>query len=121
MNGRVLIGAGIVVALGGCGDEEAQYTYADSSDCFKGVGKTQVVGTDSRSAGQAVRISEQGGKTYDVLFLPSGSNAKSYAEKLKIPKGILHTKGNAIVYGHQTGTGPAVSEDDVSEVEKCLA
>jgi hypothetical protein len=56
-----------------------------------------------------------------VLFLPSGSNAKSYAERLKIPKGILQTKGNAIVYGHQIGTGPAVSEEEVNEVEKCLA
>ena len=120
MNGRVLVGAGIVVALAGCGDEETQYTYANSSDCFKDVGETRVVGTRSTS-GQAVRISAQGGKTYDVFFLPNGSNAKSYAEKLKIPNGILHTKGNAIVYGHQMGTGPAVSEDEVNEVEDCLA
>ena len=68
-----------------------------------------------------MRISAGGGKTYDVLFLPSGSKAKSYVKQLNVKTGVLHTKGNAIVYGHQIGTGPAVSEDEVKEVEKCLA
>jgi hypothetical protein len=120
VNGRVLIGAGIVVALAGCGDEEAHYTYSNSADCFKDLGKTQVMGTGSTS-GQAVRISADADKTYDVLFLPSGSKAKSYVKQLENPKGVLHAKGNAIVYGHQTGNGPPVSEDDVKAVEKCLA
>ena len=121
MSGRILIGAGIAVALAGCGDEEAHYTYSNSAGCFKDVGKTQVVGNDSASAGQAVRISADGGKTYDVLFLPSGSKAKSYVKQLDVKTGVLHTKGNAIVYGHQTGTGPAVEEEDLEQVEKCLA
>jgi hypothetical protein len=120
VNGRVLIGAGIVAALAGCGDEEAHYTYSNSSDCFKDVGKTQVMGTGSTS-GQAVRISADAGKTYDVLFLPSGSEAKSYVKQLDVKTGVLHTKGNAIVYGHQTGTGAAVEEEDLEQVEKCLA
>ena len=47
--------------------------------------------------------------------------AKSYVKQLDVKTGVLHTKGNAIVYGHQIGTGPAVSEDEVKEVEKCLA
>ena len=94
--------------LAGCGDEKTHYTYENSSACFKKIGKTQVVGNDSSSAGQAVRISADGGKTYDVLFLPSGSKAKSYVKQLDVTTGVLHTKGNTIVYGHQTGTGAAV-------------
>ena len=118
MSGRLLLGAGIAVALAGCGgDEESHYTYAQSIDCFKDMGKTQVLGTDNN----AVRIGGGGGKAYDVLFLPSGSQAKSYVKKFKVPNGVLQTKGNAIVYGHQIGTGPAVTGDDVNEVEKCLA
>jgi hypothetical protein len=119
MTGRLLLGAGIAVVLTGCGDEKTQFTYASSGDCFKDIGKTQPVG--GTASGQAVRISADGGKTYDVLFLPSGSEAKSYAKQLDVQTGVLHTKGNAIVYGHQTGTGPAVEEDDVKQVEKCLA
>ena len=99
------------------GGDESHYTYANSSDCFKDIGKTQVMGTDAN----AVRITAGGGKAYDVLFLPSGSRAKSYVKQLDVKTGVLHTKGNAIVYGHQIGTGPAVSEDEVKEVEKCLA
>ena len=121
MTCRVLLGAGIVVVLAGCGDDTTHYTYANSSDCFKKIGKTQVVGNDSSSAGQAVRISDDGGKTYDVLFLPSGSKAKSFVKQLDVKTGVLHTKGNTIVYGHQTGTGTAVEEDDLKQVEKCLA
>ena len=69
-----------------------------------------------------MRISADGGKTYDVLFLPSGSEAKSYVKQLDVKTGVLQTKGNAIVYGHQTGKGgSAVTEDEVKEVEKCLA
>ena len=68
-----------------------------------------------------MRISADGGKTYDVLFLPSGSKAKSYVKQLDVKTGVLQTKGNAIVYGHQTGTGSAVTEDEVKEVEECLA
>lgn len=117
MTGRLLLGAGIVVVLTGCGDDKTHYTYASSSGCFKDIGKTQVMGTDT----SAVRISADGGKTYDVLFLPSGSDAKSYAKQLDVKTGVLQTKGNAIVYGHQTGTGPAVQEQDVKEVENCLA
>ena len=117
MNGRLVLGAGVAVALAGCGGNETHYTYGKSIDCFKDVGKTQVLGTENN----AVRISGDGGKAYDVLFLPSGSQAKSYVKKFKIPNGVLRTKGNAIVYGHQIGTGPAVSEDEVKEVEKCLA
>jgi hypothetical protein len=115
MNTWPVLGAGLVVTLAGCGGGESHYTYANSSDCFKDIGKTRVVGTD------AVRISADGGKTYDVLFLPSGSKAKSYVKQLDVKTGVLQTKGNAIVYGHQTGTGPAVTEDDVKAVEKCLA
>jgi hypothetical protein len=117
VTGRVLLGAGIVLVLTACGDDEARYTYGNSSDCFKQIGKTQVMG----SATNAVRISAEGGKTYDVLFLPSGAKAKSYVKQLDVKTGVLETKGNAIVYGHQTGTGPAVEEDDVKQVEKCLA
>ena len=118
MTGRLLLGAGLVVVLAACGeDKAAHYTLASSSACFKDIGKTQVMG----KATNAVRISADGGKTYDVLFLPSGSKAKSYVKQLDVKTGILETKGNAIVYGHQTGTGPAVEKDDVKQVEKCLA
>jgi hypothetical protein len=119
VTGRLLLGAGIAVVLTGCGEDKTHYTYGSSSDCFKDIGKTQTVG--DATAGQAVRISAGDGKTYDVFFLPSGSNAKSYAKRLDVKTGILQTKGNAIVYGHQTGTGPAVEDDDVKRVEECLA
>ena len=56
-----------------------------------------------------------------MLFLPSGSKAKSYAKQLDVTTGVLKTKGNAIVYGHQTGTGSAVVENDLKQVENCLA
>jgi len=116
VTGRVLLGTGIAVVLTGCGGK-SHYTYAKSSDCFKTIGKTQVLGT----ATEAVRITGDGGKTFDVLFLPSGSKAKTYAKQLDVKTGVLKTKGNAIVYGHQTGTGPEVEEADMKEVEKCLA
>ena len=99
MNAWLVLGAGVAVTLAGCGGDESHYTYANSSDCFKDIGKTQVVGTETN----AVRISADGGKTYDVLFLPSGSKAKSYVKQLDVKTGVLQTKGNAIVYGHQTG------------------
>jgi len=108
-----------LMLLSGCGGGSAHYSYAKSADCFKDIGKTRTVG--AATAGQAVRIRADGGKTYDVLFLPSGSQAKNYAKRLDVKTGVLKTKGNAIVYGHQTGTGPAVEEQDVKEVEKCLA
>ena len=118
MTGRLLLGAGVVVVLAGCGGEDkTQYTYASSSECFKDIGKTQVMGKTTN----AVRISADDGKTYDVLFLPSGAKAKSYVKELDVKTGVLETKGNAIVYGHQTGTGPAVEKDDLKRVEKCLA
>jgi hypothetical protein len=117
LTGRLLLGAGLVVVLAGCGEDNAHYTLASSSGCFKDIGKMQVMGR----APNAVRISADGGKTYDVLFLPSGSKAKSYVKQLDVKTGILETKGNAIVYGHQTGTGAAVEKDDVKQVEKCLA
>ena len=118
MTGRLLLGAGVVAVLAGCGgDDETRYTYSSSSDCFKEIGKTQVVGKTTN----AVRISADDGKIYDVLFLPSGAKAKSYVKQLDVKTGVLEAKGNAIVYGHQTGTGPAVEKDDVKEVEKCLA
>jgi hypothetical protein len=116
---RLLLGAGLAVVLTGCGEDKTHYTYASSVDCFSDIGKTQTVG--GAGAGQAARITADGGKTYDVFFLPSGSQAKSYVKKFKVPNGVLRTKGNAIVYGHQTGTGPAVEESDVEQVEKCLA
>ena len=119
MTGRILIGAGIVVVLAGCGDGKTHYTYENSSACFKKIGNTRVVGVTT--SGRAVRISDDGGKTYDVLFLPSGSKAKSYAKQLDVTTGVLKTKGNAIVYGHQTGTGSAVVENDLKQVENCLA
>jgi hypothetical protein len=116
--GRLLLGAGIVAVLAGCGDEERHYTYAQSIDCFKDVGKTQVMGSQT----SAVRITADQMKAFDVLFLPSGARAKNYVKQFKVPNGILHTKGNAIVYGHQTGQGgPEVSDDDMKRVEKCLA
>jgi len=114
---RLLLGAGLVAVLAGCGDGETHYTYGKSIGCFKQVGKTQVMGTQSN----AVRITADGRKAFDVLFLPSGSQAKTYVKRFKVPNGVLHTKGNAIVYGHQTGNGPEVTGDEMERVEKCLA
>jgi hypothetical protein len=117
MSGRLLLGAGLVLLVVACGEDKAHYTYAKSIGCFKGVGKTRAVGRGQ----SAVRITVGQKKTFDILFLPSGSQAKTYVKQFNVPNGILHTKGNVIVYGHQTGNGPQVSADDMDEVEKCLA
>jgi hypothetical protein len=118
VRGGLLLGAGVVLLLAvACGEDKAQYSYADSIGCLKGVGKTE-----SSGRGQtAVRVTTDDSKTFDLLFLPSGQPAKNYAKRLNVTNGILHTKGNVIVYGHQTGNGPDVSADDMDEVEQCLA
>jgi hypothetical protein len=117
MSGRLLLGAGLVLLAVACGEEKAHYTYPKSIGCFKGVGTTQVMGRGQT----AVRITAGQEKTFDILFLPSGQQAKNYVKRFDVPNGILHTKGNVIVYGHQTGKGPEVSDDEMNEVEQCLA
>ncbi|HEY3051538.1 MAG TPA: hypothetical protein VGJ40_07415 [Gaiellaceae bacterium] len=117
MSGRLLLGAGLVLLAVACGEEKTHYTYAKSISCFKDVGKTRIMGRGQN----AVRITAGQTKTFDILFLPSGAQAKAYTKQFNVPNGILRTKGNVIVYGHQTGTGPQVSGDEMDEVEKCLA
>jgi hypothetical protein len=113
----LLLGAGLVLLAVACGEEKTQYSYAKSVGCLKDVGETRLVGRGQTAA----RITTDQTKTFDLLFLPSGQPAKNYAKRLNVTNGILHTKGNVIVYGHQTGNGPDVSADDMDEVEKCLA
>jgi hypothetical protein len=118
VRGGLLLGAGLVVLLAvACGEDKTHYSYADSVGCLKGVGKTETSGRGQTS----VRVTTDDSKTFDLLFLPSGQPAKNYTERFNVTTGILHTKGNVIVYGHQTGDGPDVSVDDMDEVEKCLA
>ena len=116
MRGLLFVGLGLVVLAVACGEDKAQYSYAKSSDCLKGVGKTAVTGR-----GQTVVRVTDGMKIFDLLFLPSGARAEAYTKRFKVPNGILHTKGNVIVYGHHTGVGPEVSNDEMDRVEKCLA
>jgi hypothetical protein len=119
VSGRLLLGVGLVLFAVACGEDKAtHYTYADSIGCFRGVGKTRVMGRGQN----AVRITADQKKTFDILFLPSGQQAENYVKRFDVPNGILHTKGNVIVYGHQTGNnGPEVTDDEMDEVEKCLA
>jgi hypothetical protein len=117
MSGRLFLGAGLVLLAVGCGEDKTHYTYSKSIGCFRGVGETQVTGRGQT----AVRITADQKKTFDILFLPSGQQAKNYVKRFDVPNGILHTKGNVIVYGHQTGNGPEVSDDEMDEVEQCLA
>jgi hypothetical protein len=117
VRGLLFVGLGLVVLAVACGEDKAQYSYADSIGCLKGVGKTETSGRGQT----AVRVTTDDSKTFDLLFLPSGQPAKNYAKRLNVTNGILHTKGNVIVYGHQTGNGPDVSDDDMDEVEKCVA
>jgi hypothetical protein len=112
----VVAGGACATLLTGCGNT-THYTYAKSIDCLNGLGTTQVSGAQV----SALRLIVARTKAFDVLFLPSGQEAKNYTKKFKPPRGILHTKGNAIVYGHQVGNGPDVTADEMSKVEKCLA
>jgi hypothetical protein len=116
VRGLLFVGLGLVVLAVACGEDKKQYSYPKSSDCLKGVGKTAVSGRGQT----AVRVTD-GTKFFDLLFLPSGSSADAYTKRFKVPSGILHTKGNVIVYGHQTGVGPEVTTDEMDKVEKCLA
>lgn len=117
MRGGLLLGAGLVLILGvACGEDKTHYSYTKSIGCLKGVGKTQTSGR-----GQTVVRVTDGTKIFDLLFLPSGASAEAYTKKFKVPRGILHTQGNVIVYGHQSGVGPEVSTDEMNTVEKCLA
>jgi hypothetical protein len=115
---RLLFGASLILLVVACGGEKkTHYTYAGSVGCFKGIGITQLIGKGQN----AVRITSGPSKTFDILFLPSGAQAEAYTKRFKVPNGILHTKGNVIVYGHQTGPGQEVSSDDMDRVEECLA
>ncbi len=117
MRGGLLLGAGVVLLLAvACGEDKTHYSYAKSIGCLKGVGKTQTSGRGQT----ALRVTD-GTKIYDLLFLPSGASADAYTKRFKVPRGILQTKGNVIVYGHQTGVGPEVSTDEMDTIEKCLA
>ncbi len=117
MRGGLLLGAGVVLLLAvACGEDKTQYSYTKSVGCLKGVGKTETSGRGQT----AVRVTTNDSKTFDLLFLPNGQPAKNYAKRLNVTNGILHTKGNVIVYGHQTGNGPDVTTDDMDEVENCL-
>jgi hypothetical protein len=116
VRGMVFVGLGIVVLAVACGEDKTHYSYPKSSDCLQGVGKTTVTGR-----GQTVVRVTDGTKIFDLLFLPSGARAKAYTKRFKVPRGILHTKGNVIVYGHQTGAGPEVTTDEMDTVEKCVA
>ena len=116
MRALVFVGLGLVVLAVACGEDKTQYSYSKSSDCLKGVGKTAVTGR-----GQTVVRVTDGTKIFDLLFLPSGARAEAYTKRFKVPSGILHTKGNVIVYGHHTGVGPEVTTDEMDKVEECLA
>ena len=116
MRALLFVGLGLVVLAVACGEDKTQYSYSKSSDCLKGVGKTAVTGR-----GQTVVRVTDGTKIFDLLFLPSGARAEAYTKRFKVPSGILHTKGNVIVYGHHTGVGPEVTTDEMDKVEKCLA
>jgi hypothetical protein len=112
----LFVGLGLVVLAAACGEEKSEFSYSQSRDCLQGIGKTTVSGR-----GQTVVRVTSGTKIYDLLFLPSGARAEAYTKRFKVPSGILHTKGNVIVYGHHTGVGPEVTTDEMDKVEKCLA
>ncbi len=117
---RLLLGAGVLLLVAACGGEEnTHFTYAKSVDCFRGVGKAKLLGGKGRTA---ARITTDD-RTFELLFLPSGAQAKAYVKQFKAPNGRLATKGNVIIFGHRTGAsvGPDVSSDEINEVEKCLA
>ena len=116
MRGLLFVGVGLLVLAAACGEEKTHFTYAASRDCLQGIGKTSVTGR----AETVVRITS-GQKIFDLLFLPSGARAEAYTKRFNVPSGILHTKGNVIVYGHHSGVGPEVSTDEMNKVEKCLA
>ena len=116
MRGLLFMSFGLVALAVACGESNTKYSYPKSSDCLKSVGKTTVTGR-----GQTVVRVTDGTRFFDLLFLPSGASAEAYTKKFKVPNGILHTQGNVIVYGHQTGVGPEVTTDEMDKVEKCLA
>ena len=97
----LLLGAGVLLPAVACGEEQHRtYSYAKSSGLLsKASARRQTLGAQGQTV---VRITD-GTKFFDLLFLPSGASAKAYTKHFKVPSGILHTKGNVIVYGHQTG------------------
>jgi hypothetical protein len=116
---RLLLLVGLLLLATACGNKEkTQFTYAASVDCFRGLGKTQLVGK-----GQTAAHIETDTKVFELLFLPSGAQASAYTKRFKAPNGRLDTKGNVIIYGHRNSSsiGPDVSEDEMNEVKKCLA
>ena len=116
---RVLLVVGVILVVAACGGKEkTQFSYAKSADCFRGIGKTQLVGKGQT----AVRIATDT-KIFELLFLPSGARAEAYTKQFKAPNGRLATKGNVIIYGHRNASsiGPDVSEDEMNKVKDCLA
>jgi hypothetical protein len=116
---RLLLLVGLLLLVTACGGKETtHFSYAASAACFRGLGKTQLVGK-----GQTAVHIETDTKVYEILFLPSGSQAAAYTKRFNAPNGRLDTKGNVIIYGHRNGStiGPDVSEDEMNEVKQCLA
>jgi hypothetical protein len=110
------------MAAAGCGANGQHYTKAATDECLAQLGAlagpAQYGGVLPRSA-VALR-GENEGKVIEIEFLPTAEAAKERLAK-GWPPGKVKTKGNAIVWAHQTYPSKAEpSDEDLKAGEQCL-
>jgi hypothetical protein len=118
----IVLSGGLLLVAASCGDNAHHYTKAATDKCLSQLGTlatpAQYGGVLSSSA-VALR-GENEGKVIEIEFLPTAEAAKERVAR-GWPPGKVKTKGNAIVWVHQTYPGKAEpSEDDVKAAEQCL-
>jgi hypothetical protein len=113
---------GLLLAAASCGANAHHYTKSATDECLSRLGAlaepAQYGGVLSGSA-VALR-GENEGKVIEIEFLPTAEAARERLAK-GWPPGKVKTKGNAIVWVHQTYPGKAEpSDDDLKAAEQCL-
>jgi hypothetical protein len=110
------------MSVGSSGGGGAHYTKLKTEKCLSKLGAlggpAQYSGV---LAGSAVLLRGRGeGKVIEIEYLPTAKAAKGRLAK-GWPPGKVETKGNAIVWVHQTNPGKAEpSDQDLKAAEQCL-
>ena len=124
---RTLVLCSAALVLVGCGAETTHYTLAKSRACLDRVGVGAALGpkniyiSPEIAAGGETAVMLDRSKMVEVIFMSSPKRARAYVDR-GWPPGAVQTKANAIVWGQQTAVGrPQVSDDELANVEDCLA